>query len=315
MHRIIGHESYKGVWSYGQTRKVSTEDGLKVYEQPRDTWIEVPIPPLVDAETWDRAQKLKKQRRVKSKRNTKVFYLLQHLLRCTECGLMFGSKANWHASNRRNGKIYRYDAATPHRYYYCYGIQHRLRCREKPYIRAERLEELVWSEVNNVLQNPDLIVTGIEARDDTEGGGFAEEAAKAERELRSVQLEEDRAIRLYVAGKITEEQLDLQRKFITERLESLKGKLDDYRAREATGAEKRDLMQAVLAWAREVGEGLDELTAEQRRELLQLVVDEVMIDRDNNMDITLAIPIDDDSSDPESPEPESVAIASKEPSP
>ena len=133
--------------------------------------------------------------------------------------------------------------------------QHRLRCRERPYIKADQLEELVWSEVKRVLQNPDIIVAGIETLDDRESGGLEEEIARAERDLRNVQLEEDRAIRLYVAGKITEEQLDLQRKFITERLESLRAKLDDYCAREATGAEKRALMEAVLAWAGEVGEG------------------------------------------------------------
>ena len=38
-------------------------------------------------------------------------------------------------------------------------------------------------------------------------------------------MEEDRAIRLFVSGKITEAQLDIQRKFITERLESAKAKL------------------------------------------------------------------------------------------
>ena len=119
-----------------------------------------------------------------------------------------------------------------------------------PHTRAERLEDLVWSEAKRVLQNAALIVAGIEALEDREGGGLAEEIAKAELELRSVQMEEDRAIRLYVSGKITEDQLDLQRKFITERLESLRAKVDDYRAREASGARKRELTEAVLAWAR-----------------------------------------------------------------
>ena len=49
--------------------------------------------------------------------------------------------------------------------------------------------------------------------------------AGTERELQKVQFEEDRAIRLYVSEKITEEQLDRQRKFITERLETLREKL------------------------------------------------------------------------------------------
>ena len=152
------------------------------------------------------------------------------------------------------------------------------------------------------------------------GGGMEEQIAQAERDLRSIQMEEDRAVRLFVSGKITEAQLDLQRKFITERLESARAKLDDYRAREASGTEKRRLMEEVLAWAREFGQGLDELTPEERHDYLQMIVEQVIIDRDNNVDITLAIPIDDDSSDPDSPDPESpqpecVSIGSQEPSP
>ena len=72
-----------------------------------------------------------------------------------------------------------------------------------------------------------------------------EEIAQAERDVRGIQMEEDRAIRLFVSGKITEAQLDLQRKFITERLESARAKLDDYRAREARGTEERRLMETV----------------------------------------------------------------------
>ena len=40
----------------------STEDGTKVYDQPKETWMEIPIPQLIDHETWERAQKVKKQR-------------------------------------------------------------------------------------------------------------------------------------------------------------------------------------------------------------------------------------------------------------
>ena len=135
---------------------------------------------------------------------------------------------------------------------------HRLRCRKHLFIKADQLEAMVWSEVKRVLQDPSLIVAGVEALDTQDGAGLAEEAARTERELRSVQSEESRAIRLYLKGKITEAQLDLQRKFITERLESLRAKLDDYRARQASGARKRALTETVLAWAGEVGQGLDE---------------------------------------------------------
>ena len=307
VHYVLANATYTGTWVYGKTRVISTEDGTKEYDQPRDTWIDVPVPQLVDRETWERAQKLKKQRSRRAKRNTKVLYLLQHLLRCGECGHNFHAKSTWRSSSVRNGKRYRYDLTTPRRYYMCNGtLSLRLRCRERPNIRAERLEGPIWSEVKRVIQNPDLIVAGIDTLDTKGSGGLEEEIAQAERDLRKVQMEEDRAIRLFVSGKITEAQLDHQRKFITERLESVRAKLDNYRAQEASGAEKRRLMEAVLAWARDVGQGLDELTPEQRKELLQMVVDEVIVDRDNKVDITLAIPVE-----PEHPENDSVAVASE----
>ena len=319
VHHILGNATYTGTWVYGKYRHVATEDGMKVYDQPKDTWIEIPVPQVIDDRTWERAQKLKKQRSTKARRNTKVLYLLQHLLKCGECGRNFHTRASWTTTSVRNGKAYTYDLTTPRRYYMCNGMQSmRLRCRKHPYIRAEQLEEPIWSEVKRVLQNPDLIVAGIATLDSQEGGGLEEEIAQAERDLRSIQMEEDRAIRLFVSGKITEAQLDLQRKFITERLESARAKLDDYRAQEASGTEKRRLMEEVLAWAREFGQGLDELTPDERHDYLQMLVEQVIIDKDNNVDITLAIPIDDDSSDPdspapESPEPECVSIGSQEP--
>ena len=145
----------------------------------------MPIPPLVDQNTWDRTQILKKQRLMRSTRNTKAFYLLQHLLRCSECGLHFCGRS---------------------------------------------------------------------------------------------------------VGKITEDQLDHQRKFITERLEILRNQLDDLRGRAANGAEKQATMEAVLAWAGEVGDGLDEMTPEQRKAVLQLVLENAIIDKHNQVRINLAIP-------------------------
>ena len=315
VHHILGNATYTGSWVYGKFRHVSTEDGMKIYDQPRDTWIEIPVPQLIDDETWERAQALKKKRSRRAKRSTKVLYLLQHLLKCGECGHNFHAKSTWSTTNVRNGMKYRYDLPAPNRYYKCNGMQSmRLGCRERPYIRAERLEEPIWREVKRVIQNPDLIVAGIDTFDTQGSGSLEEEIAQAEQDLRSTQMEEDRALRLFVSGKITEAQLDLQRKFITERLESARAKLDYCRAQEASGSDKRRLMEAVLSWARDLGQGLDELTPEQRMEILQMIVEEVVIDRDNNVDITLAIPIDDDAPEPDSPEPDSVAVASKEPS-
>ena len=41
-------------------RTVTTEEGTWIYAQPKETWIEVVVPSLVDEATWERAQQLKK---------------------------------------------------------------------------------------------------------------------------------------------------------------------------------------------------------------------------------------------------------------
>ena len=51
-------------------------------------------------------------------------------------------------------------------------------------------------------------------------------------------------------------------------------------------------MEAVLAWAGEVGDGLDDMTPEQRKAVLQLVLDDAIIDKHNQVRINLAIPVE-----------------------
>ena len=199
---LLRNEVYKGSWWYGRSRWIVTEAGETVYAQPEDAWIEVPFPPLVDEQTWDTAQALKKQRRVRSRRNTKIFYLLQHLVRCAECGRLFACRSSTRTYIKRDSKVYREDRVTPQRHYHCYGmLSDRLRCRERAMIKAERFEELIWSQVKGMIRNPDLIVAGIEALDTQEDGGWEKRIAGAERNLQKVQFEEERAIRLYVSGE------------------------------------------------------------------------------------------------------------------
>ena len=45
--------------------------------------------------------------------------------------------------------------------------------------------------------------------------------------------------------------------------------MDDYHTREASEARKRELAEVVLAWARAVDQGLDELSPGQRKEVLR----------------------------------------------
>ena len=93
--------------------------------------------------------------------------------------------------------------------------------------RLDRFPEIPEMHDRLIAAEAAALDAPVVTRDETlTGGGLDEEIGKAEGQLRSVQMEEDRAIRLYVSGKITEDQLDHQRKFITERLEILRNQLD-----------------------------------------------------------------------------------------
>ena len=48
-----------------------------------------------------------------------------------------------------------------------------------------------------------------------------------------------------------------------------------------------------MKWANRVGDGLDDLPQEKRREVLRLLLDEVTIGGENNVNFTLAVPMEE----------------------
>ena len=155
-----------------------------------------------------------------------------------------------------------------------------LKCRPKPYIDANELEEIIWAEVVECLQDADSFYEVLDTDDDGDNSLTADIDA-AERDLGKVQGENDRLLRVYVSGLIDESELKHQRKFITERLESAETRLSGLRLQRVADEERAQVQNTVKAWAARIGEGLDDLDSEGRREVLRLVVEGGTIDRDN----------------------------------
>ena len=106
-------------------------------------------------------------------------------------------------------------------------------------------KNFLWGEVKKVVQQPEVIIAGIESLRTEDDGQFEEKEAQLERDMRSAQTEDDRLIRLYVAGKISEAQLDRQRRFITGRVEALRAKLEGHRLYREKAVEAQDLEKRV----------------------------------------------------------------------
>ena len=142
VHALMSNETYRGTYWYDKSSWVTTEEGTKVTRNPKDTWIGAPFPPLVDEKTWERVRARKFKRFSHSKRNTKTFYLLQHTVKCAECGLYLGGRAVTSNCQKQNGKRYLCKVNPPRRCYRCFRMSvHKLECRRPGFIKAERLEE------------------------------------------------------------------------------------------------------------------------------------------------------------------------------
>ena len=111
---------------------------------PRETWIPIAVPPIIDSATFEAAQvQLQRNKRL-AKRNRKYEYLLVGgRLRCGQCGstMSGGNKQGipYYLCGRRAFQ----DAAAAH---------------TRRSIQAREIEPLVWQAVEQALNNPALML-------------------------------------------------------------------------------------------------------------------------------------------------------------
>jgi site-specific DNA recombinase len=139
--------------------------------KPREQWIAISVPALVNCETWDRAQaQLARNARLSFRNNSKHDYLLRCLLTCEMCGLtMFGvtRPASAHKPARQ--------------YYECRGqdciLSARTAACPSRAVKAEDIEAAVWQHVTGMLTDPDRLVAQFDHMAATTEAGTAREQA------------------------------------------------------------------------------------------------------------------------------------------
>lgn len=171
----------------GKTYVFHTKNHRK-FSRPEADWIEIPnvTPAIISQELFDAAQKQLKVNQEKSPRNCKRQYLLRGHSRCRQCGRAYVGAIS---SSVQHGKRY------IQRYYRCIGKLKQYapveRCHNKGW-SANKLEAMVWAELESYLSKPELIISRLEAQhqDANQLGVFESQLQDVERQLKAVDREQ-----------------------------------------------------------------------------------------------------------------------------
>ena len=295
---MLRNPAYAGQAAYGKTHatgapvRATRQARLRGQRSARtsrqhaapEQWKQIAVPALVTAEQFALAGQRLERNRVISPRNTKRPSLLQGILVCRHCGYAY-----YRCSTRsKNGKL--------REYYRCSGTDGHRRpegrvCENRP-VRLTEVDELVWSRVLGLLEDPTLIQTEIDRRLQTMRATHPATGRRAalERDLTRAQT----AVRRLLDG--------YQEQLIT--LEELRARTPELRKREATVQAQLDALDAELHDAEtylkltETLEGFrtrlaanaENLAIEQRQQIIRLVVREVLIG-DDDITIRHSIPV------------------------
>ncbi len=161
---MLRNPAYAGTAVFGKTRVVHEPAGLnrtarlagrtvprqiRTQDRPREEWTGIPVPALVDEETFDRVQQRLADNKRFASRNTKVPSLLQGIAACASCGYGYYRTTT---TTTAGNKIYYYRCLGSDDYRYQGG---RI-CKNKP-VRADYADQVVWDHVTALLADPALI--------------------------------------------------------------------------------------------------------------------------------------------------------------
>ena len=251
-------------------------------DAPREEWILVAhIPALISQEQFDRVQaKLAVNRRFAQRNNKAHPYLLRALVSCGVCGLACLARTTIHG----------------HRYYSCTGklpavFSHRDQKCASRLSPAQRLDELVWADLCELLTHPEQVTQALER---AHGGNWLPQELQARQEgLRRAEVsltqQLDRLTEAYLAGVVLLDEyrrrrgdLERRRQMLQEQRRVLEVQTD--RRRELAG-----LSRSIEDFCGRVRQGLEQATFDQKRLLIELLIDRIIV-TDGEVEIRYVVP-------------------------
>jgi site-specific DNA recombinase len=287
---ILRSPVYVGTAYSGRTRPVPARRrrsallpvgrGGSIQSTPPEEWIAVPVPAIIDQETFDAAQvRLERNQNMARRNNKSHNYLLRGLISCGQCRLS--------STGRTQGKYH---------YYKCQGKTnvHRAakseRCTAR-YVPSLVVDELVWQDLCQVVTNPDLITYELER---AQSGEWLPQALQAKRNtarqsLARLERQQERLLEVYLAEIIMREEFERKRQELNQMQGGLQQQLRQLEHQAKKQIETLTLAKNIQEFCQRIQPTLDKLDFEQRRKLVELLIDRVVVD-DEKVEIRYVIP-------------------------
>ncbi|HKR61975.1 MAG TPA: recombinase family protein, partial [Pyrinomonadaceae bacterium] len=251
------------------TKPISKSGRSSAIAVTREHWIEVGrVPAIVTEEQFEMVQtKLSQANRFAKRNNSAHQYLLRSLISCGLCNLACSGRS-----------------ASGIRYYMCVAKRITIdrprdeRCQGR-YIPAQPLEELVWRDLCDVIQTPELITSALER---AQSGDWLPQQLQARRET----LRKGRVILEHQLERLTEAYLGMvvplneygrRRSEIEQKMQSLDRQQQMVAAQAKRQLEIAELVKSVEGFCQRVRDGLASANFEQKRQLLGLLIDRVVV--------------------------------------
>ena len=294
---MLRNPAYSGKACYGKTEHAERQRITKPLrakggfvaqngcnrEKPREEWIEIPVPAIISQETFDIAQERLKSNKLHSQRNTKVETLLQGMMVCSECGY---SLYRTHTTTSSKKKIY---------YYRCFGsdayrFEGGRKCNCKP-VRQDYLDDIVWQQIVELLEDPMLIQREVEKRvEDTRNASPVlkqKDAILKQRNKLSQAM--DKLLDAYQEGLITIAQLRKRMPELQKRISTTDKELENLKNHELALDQRLQLLDTE-SFTSQLGVNVNELDIKEKKKILRLLVKEVIVG-DDIIDIRHSIPL------------------------
>ena len=304
---ILRNPAYKGEACFGKTtiaprqritRPIRMRGGVATrnsasHERPRQDWITIAVPPIVSEQTFALAQERLQANKIHAPRRTVTPSVVQGLVSCTKCGY-----ALYRTSTRSSArKIH---------YYRCLGSDAWRRlsgsiCNNRP-VRQDLLDEVVWTEIVRLLEDPRLIQNEIERR--LAAAREADPTKRRDEALRRdvvrIRKSIDRLLTAYQEGLLPIEELRERMPQLRRRQQASTAELQAIADQSVTRTAYLRLAETLNTFLTRLRSSASALDVSERQRIVRLLVKEVLVG-DDKIIIRHCIPLPNRSDDGDGP--------------